>query len=302
MRFRELTTIAVVTTIAGKIGPTVALAIAGFGVWALVAGVLLLVANGFFNEHYVAPPQTDCTQKICLTPGVSVGRDWLTGNHQATLQIAVNTNIDPTTLERKPLNLVVVVDRSGSMYEDNRMEKVKTGLRTLVENLEDTDRLAIVQFDDQVDVLAPFAETLNRPQLLSLVDSLQPRGSTNIYGGLAGIGLILEAGVPEGVVFGNFHFPGVGNVNNLTIAALCGASAAGSIGRLVDQGLVPGSDRVGWPADRAGVAWDYDALLPLFRRIEDNSRSRRRRDRQVRLPPLPLCEKHLRLCAGRVFV
>jgi anaerobic selenocysteine-containing dehydrogenase len=26
--------------------------------------------------------------------------------------------------------------------------------------------------------------------------------------------------VPSGVVFGNFHFPGSGNVNNLTIAAL----------------------------------------------------------------------------------
>jgi Ca-activated chloride channel homolog len=149
-----------------------------------IPGPDTLDANGFFNEHYAPPPETGCTRPICLTPGVSVGRDWLTGAHQATLQIAVSTNIDPATLTRKPLNLVVVVDRSGSMWEDDRIGKVRTGLRTLVDNLRDEDRLALVQFDDRVDVLAPFGETLDRPRLRSLIDSLTPRGATNIHDGL----------------------------------------------------------------------------------------------------------------------
>ena len=80
-----------------------------------VPGPDTLDANGFFNEHYVPPPKTDCTNTLCLTPGLSVGRDWITGGHQATLQIAVNTNVDPANFPRKPLDLVVVVDRSGSM-------------------------------------------------------------------------------------------------------------------------------------------------------------------------------------------
>jgi PST family polysaccharide transporter len=41
MRFRELATITLVTSLAGKIVPTIVLAVAGFGVWALVAGVVL---------------------------------------------------------------------------------------------------------------------------------------------------------------------------------------------------------------------------------------------------------------------
>jgi Ca-activated chloride channel family protein len=143
-----------------------------------------LDANGFFNEHYAPPPETGCTQPICLTPGVAVGRDWLTGGHQATLQIAVSTNVDPATLTRKPLNLIVVVDHSGSMWEDNRLEKVKVGLSTLVDNLEEGDRMALVQFDDRVDVLAPLGETLDRAKLHGIIDDLTPRGSTNIYGGL----------------------------------------------------------------------------------------------------------------------
>jgi Ca-activated chloride channel family protein len=159
-----------------------------------VPGKDTLDANGFFNEHYNEPPQTDCTSPLCLTPGVSVGRDWLTGQHQATLQIAVNTNVDPTTLVRKPLSLVVVVDHSGSMWDDQRMEKVKVGLHTLVDNLAEGDRVALVQFDDRVDVLVPFAETPNKVQLHSVITNLTPRGSTNIYDGLAtGFELASEA-------------------------------------------------------------------------------------------------------------
>jgi O-antigen/teichoic acid export membrane protein len=41
MRFRELTTITLVTSLVGKLLPTVALAVAGFGVWALVAGLVV---------------------------------------------------------------------------------------------------------------------------------------------------------------------------------------------------------------------------------------------------------------------
>lgn len=149
-----------------------------------IPGPDTLDANGFFNEHYSEIPASGCTSPLCLTPGVSVGRDWLTDQHQATLQIAIHTNIDPTTLERKPLNLVVVVDRSGSMWEDQRMEKVKLGLHTLVDNLGESDRIAIVQFDDKVDVLAPFAETPNKEELHALISSLTPRGATNIFGGL----------------------------------------------------------------------------------------------------------------------
>lgn len=153
-----------------------------------------LDANGFFNEHYNAPPATDCTSVLCLTPGVSVGRDWLTGAHQATLQIAVNTNVDPETIVRKPLNLVVVVDHSGSMWDDERLEKVKVGLHQLVDSLGEGDRLALVEFDDTVDVLAPLAETTNKDELHAIISQLTPRGATNIYDGLStGLSLAAEA-------------------------------------------------------------------------------------------------------------
>lgn len=143
-----------------------------------------LDANGFFNEHYNAPPAQACANTLCLTPGLSVGRDWLTGKHQATLQIAVNTNVDPASYHRLPLNLVVVVDHSGSMASDGRLEKVKVGLHTLVDNLQPEDRLAIISFDDTVTQEATFTTELDRTSLHAAVSRLQPRGGTNIYAGL----------------------------------------------------------------------------------------------------------------------
>ncbi|MBA3541096.1 MAG: VWA domain-containing protein, partial [Deltaproteobacteria bacterium] len=115
-----------------------------------IPGPSTLDANGFFNEHYNAPPPVSCGHTLCLTPGMAVGYDWLTGAKQATLQISINTAVDPSTYTRKPLSLVVVVDHSGSMAEDQRLDKVKVGLTTLIDNLQDDDRLAIVAFDDSV--------------------------------------------------------------------------------------------------------------------------------------------------------
>lgn len=156
-----------------------------------IPGPKTLDANGFFNEHYAPPPPASCGGRLCVSAGLAVGRAWLDDRHQATLQIALSTNVDPAELPRLPMRLVVVVDHSGSMASDGRLEKVKAGLLTLIDNLEDEDRLAILSFDDVVTIDAPFAPTLDRPALRAVVQALQPRGGTNIHDGLrAGLDLL----------------------------------------------------------------------------------------------------------------
>jgi Ca-activated chloride channel family protein len=151
-----------------------------------------LDANGFFNEHYRAPPLPTCEGLLCLTPGMTVGSDWLTSAPQLTMQLAISTPVDPSTYQRPPLRLVVVVDHSGSMASDGRLDKVKVGLHALIDNLQDVDRLALVEFDDQIDVDARFTDgPLDRASLHAIVDGLEPRGSTDIYDGLqAGFALL----------------------------------------------------------------------------------------------------------------
>jgi Ca-activated chloride channel family protein len=148
-----------------------------------IPGPDTLDANGFFNEHYAPPPMTGCTSTLCLTPGLSVGFDWEREQKQAALQISVNTNVDPANHPKRPLDLVVVVDHSGSMAEDGRMTKVQAGLGTLIDNLGDSDRLAIVEFDDHVQIDAPL-QPLDRTALHQIVNGLTPRGATDIFDGL----------------------------------------------------------------------------------------------------------------------
>lgn len=81
------------------------------------------------------------------------------------------------------INVILVIDVSGSMSQDNRIEGARKSAKTVIDVLKvDRDRIAIIPFWDSFSVLRPL-ETLtagNRNAALSLVDSLTPRGGTRI--------------------------------------------------------------------------------------------------------------------------
>ncbi|HEY0193065.1 MAG TPA: VWA domain-containing protein [Kofleriaceae bacterium] len=198
-----------------------------------VPGPDTLDANGFFNEHYNAPAPASCGNVLCAAAGLTVGRDWQTGAHQAVLQIAVDTTVDPATYQRLPMNLVVVVDHSGSMAQDNRIDKVKTGLNALIDHLHDDDHLAIVEFDDQVKVDAALGSALNRPALHTIVSKIQPDGGTDIYDGLQqGFALLGDAPADRQnrVIFLSDGLATVGNTDSAAIRAMAAKAVAKGIG------------------------------------------------------------------------
>jgi Ca-activated chloride channel homolog len=54
---------------------------------------------------------------------------------------------------RLPLNIGVVIDRSGSMYDERRLEFVVDAVKFLADNLNDQDKISIVAFADKAKVI-----------------------------------------------------------------------------------------------------------------------------------------------------
>ncbi len=86
--------------------------------------------------------------------------------------------------QRKPANLVFVIDVSGSMNRENRLNLVKKSLFFLIDELDKHDRIGIVTFNTSARMVLPMTQVRNRSRIYDAVRSLSAGGSTNAGEGL----------------------------------------------------------------------------------------------------------------------
>jgi Ca-activated chloride channel family protein len=84
---------------------------------------------------------------------------------------------------RLPLNLCLVIDRSGSM-EGEPLDYVKRACGYVVDLLEPTDVLSVVTFEEQIDVVMPARRVVNKQLIKEHIQRIQPGNTTNLYDGI----------------------------------------------------------------------------------------------------------------------
>jgi Ca-activated chloride channel homolog len=98
--------------------------------------------------------------------------------------VTVAAPMAPRAATRTPVNLAIVLDRSGSMA-GQKFVLARRAVEQALAQLEPEDRFALVVYDDSIDVLAEsrLATPEAKRSALARLAAIEPRGSTDLAGG-----------------------------------------------------------------------------------------------------------------------
>lgn len=219
----------------------------------------------FYDYFFDTGPAEACQQLFCPAYATAVSPDPFSGADEHFLAVGLNSGIQAEDFARKKLNLVVVLDISGSMsssfdryYYDqfgqgspvarsaeedpdagaSKMEVAAKSLVALLEHLDDGDRLGIVLFDDQAYTAKPlrFVAETDLEALAGHILELRPQGGTNMEAGYrAGTELLAEYAEADPdnyenrIIFLTDAQPNQGSLDPEGLAGLTGTNSAAGI-------------------------------------------------------------------------
>jgi len=170
----------------------------------------------FYNYYFDTGSSGTCRSLFCPSYSTAVTEDPLGGETERYVTVGLDSNLTTESFERKQLNVVVVLDISGSMgsafdqyYYDrfgNRHEVegsddrskiavARDALESLTEQLRPEDRLGVVLYESEASVAKPLrsVEATDMDAIRDHIqEDVQARGGTNLDAGMAEATAMLE--------------------------------------------------------------------------------------------------------------
>jgi Ca-activated chloride channel family protein len=165
-----------------------------------------LTYEGLFHDYYFDTGQSEpCERDFCPSYSAAVRPDPLSNETEQFLTVGLNSGLTESDIRDEPVNLVVVVDTSGSMdspfdqyyydggerveVEENapKMDAASDAVVSMLDQLDGEDRVSVVSYDDQARVLQDLqrVDETDMGALRSDVQGLRADGGTNLDAGMS---------------------------------------------------------------------------------------------------------------------
>ncbi|MFC3958433.1 vWA domain-containing protein [Halovivax cerinus] len=200
--------------------------------------------EGLYYDYYFETGDHECDESFCPAYSRAVTADPLSNETEPYLSVGLNSNLNASDFERERLNLVVVLDTSGSMsspmaeyYYDGprtadnetaaedrktkpKMDAATDAVVALTDQLEADDRFGLVTFDSGADTVVPLDRMGDRDRtaLADDVQSIRAGGGTDLEAGMdraRGLaeGHVGEEGYDTRVVYLTDAMPNIGETS-----------------------------------------------------------------------------------------
>ena len=167
--------------------------------------------EGLFYDYYfdTGSANEPCDSLFCPSYSYAVSRDPFSNNDEYYLSVGLNSGLEESDFERKNLNLVIVLDISGSMggaidryyydrVEDHgldeypvietriKMDVAKESLVGILDQLNPEDNLGIVLFNEEAHLSKPLESIkyTDRERFAENIMGISAQGSTNMEAGI----------------------------------------------------------------------------------------------------------------------
>ena len=126
-------------------------------------------------------PSADASREAVA---IALSQPLLLAGSAPTVYLRVGLSVEAEYDYRAPVNVAIVIDRSGSM-QGEKLIRAKEAAAVAVNRLHPDDIVSVVAYDDAVRILLPATKVADRRAVLAAIESLQPGGSTALFAGVS---------------------------------------------------------------------------------------------------------------------